>query len=79
MERRMEIEIVPADLEENPEVKKRFYNIDEAAAYLGLSRSSIWRLRERKEIGFHKFGSSIRFTPKQLEEYVNKNIISTKV
>jgi excisionase family DNA binding protein len=43
---------------------------DEAAEVLRLSKASIYRLVERRMIPFHRVSGSLRFSRKDLEEYV---------
>ena len=44
----------------------------EAADMLRLSKASIYRLVEKREIPFHRVSGSLRFSQKDLEEYVSR-------
>jgi excisionase family DNA binding protein len=45
-----------------------------AAAYLKMSYSKLrLYVRPKNEIAFHRFGSSIRYTEKDLKSYIAKN------
>jgi len=75
----MKIELLPDDFEEKPEDKKRFYTIDEAGEILNLSRGAIWRIRQRKEIGFFKFGQKVFFTMDQLEDFIKNSEVKRAI
>jgi excisionase family DNA binding protein len=45
-----------------------------AAAYLNMSYSKLrLYVRPKNEIAFHRFGSSIRYTLQDLDNYIQKN------
>lgn len=50
--------------------EKRFYKITEAAAYLGISRSVLYRHVQARRIDSLRIGQSIRFTRAQLDAFV---------
>lgn len=66
----MKIELVE-DQEDTD--KKRFYTTEEAGDILHLSRTGIWRIRERREINFYKFGDKVLFDMDQIEDYIQRS------
>jgi excisionase family DNA binding protein len=42
----------------------------EAAEQLGVSQSTIYRLRSTNRLGYYRIGERVRFAPKHLEEYL---------
>ncbi len=50
----------------------------EAAAYLKMSYSKLrLYVRPKHEIAFHRFGSSIRYTLEDLQNYISKNRVES--
>ena len=45
----------------------------EVAKMLGVSRMTIYRMAESREISAIKVGRVWRFIPKQIEDYIKKN------
>jgi len=57
---------------------KTMLTADEAAAYLGVSKSYVYRLTSRNEIPFYKpMGKVCYFDRKELEEWIRSNRTST--
>ncbi len=50
-------------------------DIDEAAAFLGLKKSSLYQLTFKRQIPFVKLGRRIRFTIDQLQNFISKNTV----
>lgn len=44
--------------------------IDEVAKFLRISKTSVYRLVERRELPFCRVGRTLRFTRKDLETYL---------
>ena len=44
--------------------------LDEVAALLRVSKTSIYRLVERRQLPFCRVGRSLRFTPEDIDEYL---------
>ena len=44
--------------------------IEEVAEFLRVSKTSVYRLVERRELPFHRVGRTLRFTRKDLETYL---------
>ncbi|MFA4942669.1 MAG: helix-turn-helix domain-containing protein [Patescibacteria group bacterium] len=44
----------------------------EAADFLAISRATLYRLVDRREIFAHKVGGSLRITKEDLDDYLNK-------
>lgn len=52
-----------------------FISVTEAARYLGISKTGIYRIVDRKEITCAKFGSRILFKQEWLDAYINASTI----
>ncbi len=52
--------------------KKDFYSINEVAKKLGISRMTVYRLRDSGKLKFHKIGRVYRCSHADLEEYISK-------
>jgi excisionase family DNA binding protein len=52
-----------------------FATIDEAAHFLGLKRSSVYKLMELQELTFAKFGKSRRIPWKAIRSYAERCLI----
>jgi excisionase family DNA binding protein len=53
-----------------------FATIDEAAAFLGLKRSSIYKLMELQDLAFAKFGKARRIPWKAIRAYAERCLIA---
>jgi len=65
---------------ENYKIKslKKYFTIDEAAKYLGLSKSALRTMVARRQIEFLKLGNRIRFELKTLDEsFVRYNSVDS--
>ncbi|MFA7050005.1 MAG: helix-turn-helix domain-containing protein [Patescibacteria group bacterium] len=49
---------------------------DELASILRMSKSSIYRIIERREIPFYKISGSLRFKKSDVENYINNSLIN---
>lgn len=49
-----------------------FVNVRELAQYLKVSPASVYRLVERRLIPFHRLPRGLRFSAKDVEEYLMK-------
>ncbi|PPF73606.1 DNA-binding protein [Pseudoclavibacter sp. Z016] len=47
--------------------------VQQAAEYLNVSVSTVRRLRAQGQLAFVKLGSSVRFTPDDLDDLVTQN------
>ncbi len=56
---------------------KRYLNIDEVSAYLGLSKNAIYRLVEARNIPFTKPGGldALRFDVKAIDKWMEKQSV----
>jgi len=52
-----------------------FFNTEQLAGYLGLSKTSIYRLISRRQIPFYKLGHNVRFKKADVLEYLERNCI----
>jgi excisionase family DNA binding protein len=52
--------------------EKRWYSVLEAAAYLGVSRPTIFRWMKEGILSFYKVGGSTRFTKEGLDAVIEK-------
>ena len=51
---------------------KRLFTVKEACTYLGISRMSLYRMMERKEISPVKIGNRTLFDKRDLDEFIEK-------
>ena len=51
---------------------KRLFTVKEAWTYLGISRMSLYRMMERKEISPVKIGGRILFDRKDMDDFIDK-------
>lgn len=65
---------------ETPTAKppKRFLNVKEVAAYLGVSRYTIFRLIRLREIPFIPFGRARRFDVQAIDQWLLKRTIAPR-
>ena len=54
----------------DPDSLPSLLTLKEVAAFLQLSKTSVYRLVERRELPFCRVGRSLRFTRKDLEAYL---------
>jgi excisionase family DNA binding protein len=52
-----------------------FADIPEAAAYLSMSRSSVYKLMESKILAYAKFGKARRIPWRALREYAERSLV----
>lgn len=66
--------ILPSDTKVT---SKRYLNVNEAAAYLGVSRSTIFRMTRlpRPEIPFIPYGRTKRFDRQELDKNMEKRTV----
>jgi excisionase family DNA binding protein len=55
----------------------RFYSPEDLAVYLGVSKTTIYRLVEKRVIPFYKIGGSLRFKENDVNEYVEKQRVKS--
>ena len=67
---------MPEGLQQNNEIQK-FYTPDELANLLNLSKSTVYRLTDKKLISTYKLGNSLRFAKQDIEEYLQKCFIKS--
>jgi excisionase family DNA binding protein len=48
------------------------FSPDELAAFLGVSKPTVYRLVEKRSLPFYKIGGSLRFKSDEVMEYVGK-------
>lgn len=56
----------------------RLKKTDDAAAYLGIARRTLQQLVQNREIGFIKFGRSIRFDPADLDLFIDSKRVKAR-
>ena len=63
-----------------PELKfvDKLLDMNEAAFFLGLKKSTLYQIVMRKEIVHVKLGKLTRFRPEDLQSYINKNLIEVQ-
>lgn len=54
-----------------------FMNIEQASAYLGLKKGTIYQKCHRREIPYYKRGSLLLFNKKDLEEWIRASRVPT--
>lgn len=66
------------DMKENQTTATRaqYFNADEAASYLELTRSYLYKLVFRKEIPYFKYGRKLRFRCDQLEAWKQARFVA---
>lgn len=60
----------PSETQPDGASRTELYTINEIAALLRISRSSAYRLVERRELGHVAVGRKTRVTPQQFREYL---------
>lgn len=48
------------------------------AEELGIAEITLRRMRERREVTFHRFGSSVRYLPEHVEEIKRTHAVSRR-
>ncbi len=56
----------------------KLLNMDEAAAMLGLKKSTLYGIVMRKQIVHVKLGKLTRFRPEDIQAYINKNLVEVR-
>jgi len=46
--------------------------VEKLAQLLGVSKTSVYRLVERRAIPFHRIPAGLRFSPKDVDEYLSR-------
>ena len=59
-------------------MNERLITIGEAATYLGISVSYLYKMCSLRNIYFHKIGKYNKFYADDLDEFISKNKISKK-
>lgn len=54
---------------------QEYFNGQEAANYLGLSKTTFWRLRQRHKIRSFEIDGILRWKKSDLDEFIEKNAI----
>jgi excisionase family DNA binding protein len=55
-----------------------FFSKQEAAERLGCSVVTVDKLRRKGELSFHKVGALIKFTEKDIEEYIARSAVTAR-
>lgn len=58
--------------------EKRYLNVDEVAAYIGVSKYSIYRWVDRREIPFIPLGRVRRFDPLAIDAWMSNRTVKIK-
>jgi len=74
---REEIESILQGMNQQEPVPERI-NLIEAAQYLGVKKSTMYKLTMTRKIPFCKFGRRIIFYTKELDEWIKQNAIRLK-
>jgi excisionase family DNA binding protein len=51
---------------------EKLYTVKELCGILKLSKSYVYKLAERKQIGFFKIGTALRFNETHIQNYLEK-------
>jgi len=54
------------------------FSLVEAAQYLGVSKSAMYKYTHTRTIPFHKFGKRVIFYTKELDEWIKQNAVRVK-
>ena len=57
---------------------KQFYSTEEAAKYLGIATSYLYKLNMNNEIAFHKTGKIVRYKKRDLDKYLSRGRVPSK-
>ncbi len=71
------IERILSIVEDLEIVSKRIFNTKEAAKFLGLSESQVYKLVHRRDIPHYKRGKLLRFKQSELEDWLLENPVPT--
>lgn len=55
------------------QIEKRLLDINDCAAYLGVSKYTLYRWVNMRKIPYIKCGHLLKFDPKDIENWINKN------
>lgn len=56
-------------------MKSRLKTMDEAAEYLSISKSSLYKLCSKNELLYRKIGRKNRFTAEDLDQFVQRQVV----
>lgn len=56
-------------------MSSRLKTMDEAAEYLNIPKSSLYKLCSRNELLYRKIGRNNRFTIEDLEEFIQRQMV----
>lgn len=57
--------------------QKEIFNFDEAAAYLSMSKSTLYKLTSRKEIPHYKPNRFVFFEKSELDKWIRASVVKT--
>lgn len=57
--------------------QKEIFNFDEAAAYLSMSKSTLYKLTSRKEIPHYKPNRFVFFEKAELDKWIRASVVKT--
>ena len=57
--------------------QKEIFNFDEAAAYLNMSKSTLYKLTSRKEIPHYKPNRFVFFEKSELDKWIRASVVKT--
>jgi len=59
-------------------VQKDYYDISDAAQYLGLSKDYMYKLNFRKEIPYYNTGKKVYYKKEDLDAYITRNRVMSQ-
>ena len=66
------VEEVRPELEKTLTAGPKYLNVSGAAEYLGVSRSTFWKLREAYPLKQYDFDGTVRFKPSDLDAWAEQ-------
>jgi len=56
-------------------IKGRLFCINEAAAYTGLAKDTLYKMVSQRRITYIKLGGALRFDPVQLDQWIKESTV----
>lgn len=63
----------------NAGLPKRYLNVDEVALYIGVPKSTVYRLVEARNIPFNRVGkATLRFDIKAIDKWMERRLVPAR-
>jgi excisionase family DNA binding protein len=66
-----------SDSIQNNQINKHFLSSKELATYFNVSKKSVYRRIENRDLPFYKIGSCIRFKKEDVDNYLTKVLVES--